>query len=180
MSLPRTSVFVGLSLDGFIAGEQDDLSWLDPYGVESPEATGYAALMASVDTLVIGRHTYDVVCGFPEWPYGGKRVVVLTHQTLAARPGCEFWSGQLRPLFERLHQEGTRHIYLDGGAAIRAGLAEDLVDELTLTWVPVILGRGVPLFGEPLPQATWELHDSRSFASGPVQARYRKRGIIAP
>lgn len=136
---PRVSAFLALSLDGFIAGEGGDLAWLAPYGGDGPEETGYSALMASADTLLMGRNTYDIVSAFPEWPYGDKPLVVLTHRPADPRPRVAFRQG------------GSRHLYLDGGELVRQGLQGALVDELTLFWVPVTLGGGIPLFTGPLP-----------------------------
>jgi dihydrofolate reductase len=169
---PRVSVFLGLSLDGFIAGEGGDLSWLDPYGGDPPEATGYVELMRDADAAVIGRGTYDTVLGFDPWPFGGKRVVVLTHRPLAARHGEVAFDGALPALLERLAAEGIRHVHLDGGGAVRQGLAAGVVDRLTLSWVPVALGRGIPLFGPGLPRLTLRLEGCRSLPSGLVQAQY--------
>jgi dihydrofolate reductase len=176
MARPRVSVFLGLSLDGFIAGEGGDLSWLDPYDGDPPEETGYAELMREVDTLVIGRGTYDTVLGFQPWPYPGKRVVVLTHRPLSPRHGEEACDGPLPALLERLGAEDRRHVYLDGGGAVRQGLAAGVVDRLTLSWVPVVLGRGVPLFGPELPRLGWRPEGTRSFRSGLVQVRYAPAG----
>jgi dihydrofolate reductase len=169
---PQVSVFLGISLDGFIAGEGGDLSWLEEHSSDSPEATGYAALLAEVDALVMGRNTHDAVRGLEPWPYLGRRLVVLTRRPLEARHGEERFDGPLPELLRRLHGEGCRHVYLDGGAAVRQGLAAGLVDHLTLSWLPVVLGRGIPLFGPELPRRRWRLEWSRSLPSGLVQARY--------
>ena len=150
---PRVSAFLALSLDGFIAGEGGDLAWLAPYGGDSQEATGYAGLMASTDTLLMGRNSYDTVLGFPEWFYGDKPVVVLTHRPAAPREHVSFRQGALAQVLDELWQGGSRHLYLDGGELVRQGLQGALVDELTLFWVPVTLGRGVPLFAGSLPGA---------------------------
>ena len=148
---PRISAFLALSLDGFIAGEGNDLAWLDPYNGDSQEETGYSALMASTDLLLMGRNSYDIVRTFPEWPYGDKPVVVLTHRPAEPRPHVSFRQGALAQVLGELWQEGARHIYLDGGEVVRQGLQAGLVDELTLCWVPVTLGRGVSLFAGTLP-----------------------------
>ncbi|WP_421201232.1 dihydrofolate reductase family protein [Aeromonas enteropelogenes] len=150
---PRVSAFLALSLDGFIAGEGGDLAWLAPYGGDSQEATGYATLMASTDTLLMGRNSYDTVSAFPEWPYGNKPVVVLTHRPAASRDRVSFRQGALPQVLDMLWQEGSRHLYLDGGEVVRQGLQARVVDELTLFWVPVTLGAGVPLFAGSLPSA---------------------------
>lgn len=147
---PRVSAFLALSLDGFIAGEGGDLAWLAPYGGDGPEETGYSALMASADTLLMGRNTYDIVSAFPEWPYGDKPLVVLTHRPADPRPRVAFRQGALAQVLDELWQ-GSRHLYLDGGELVRQGLQGAPVDELTLFWVPVTLGGGIPLFTGPLP-----------------------------
>lgn len=148
---PRISAFLALSLDGFIAGEGNDLAWLEPYNGDSQEETGYSALMASADTLLMGRNTYDIVSAFPEWFYGDRPVVVLTHRPAAPREHVSFRQGALAQVLRDLWQEGARHIYLDGGEVVRQGLQAGLVDELTLFWVPVTLGGGVSLFAGALP-----------------------------
>ncbi|MEJ6017583.1 dihydrofolate reductase family protein [Aeromonas caviae] len=150
---PRVSAFLALSLDGFIAGEGGNLDWLAPYNGDSQEETGYSALMASADLLLMGRNTYDIVSAFPEWPYGDKPLVVLTHRPADPRPRVAFRQGALAQVLEELWQGGSRHLYLDGGELVRQGLQGALVDELTLFWVPVTLGRGVPLFAGSLPGA---------------------------
>lgn len=148
---PRVSAFLALSLDGFIAGEGGDLAWLTPFGGDSQEETGYAGLMASADALLMGRNTYDVVRAFPEWPYGDKPVIVLTHRPAEPGVNVAFRQGALPQVLDTLWQEGSRHLYLDGGDLVRQGLQAGVVDELTLFWVPVTLGHGVPLFSGALP-----------------------------
>jgi len=172
---PMVSVFVGLSLDGFIAGRDGDLSWLSVVETDPPEDTGYAALMASVDALVIGRNTYDVIRSFDVWPYAGKHVVVLTRRPLVSMQGEQTHAGDLVTLLAQLAGRGLRHVYLDGGNAIRQGLAAGVVDHLTLSWVPMTLGQGTPLFGPGILAARWRLGASRAFPSGLVQARYAAR-----
>ncbi len=169
------SVFLGTSIDGCIAGENGDLSWLAELAPDSPEATGYAALMAQVDTLLIGRSTYDAVLGFEPWPYAGKRVVVLSHRDFTPRHGEQRREGSVREVLAALAAEGCRHVYLDGGAVIRAGLREGVIDSLTLSVLPVVLGKGVRLFEDALPRSDWRLEGTRQLPSGVVQQRYGKR-----
>ena len=169
---PRVSAFLALSLDGFIAGEGGDLAWLAPYGGDGPEETGYSALMASTDLLLMGRNSYETVLGFPEWPYGDKPVTVLTHRPATPRAHVSFRQGALAQVLSELWQEGARHIYLDGGEVVRQGLQAGLVDELTLFWVPVTLGGGVPLFAGPLPGALVPV-SSTVLPSGLVRVVYQ-------
>ena len=174
MQKPFVSAFLGISIDGCIAGENGDLSWLAELAPDSPDATGYTALMEQVDTLLIGRTTYDAVLGFEPWPYAGKRVVVLSHRTFAPRHGEQRREGGVREVLAGLAAEGCRHVYLDGGAVIRAALREGVIDSLTLSVLPVVLGKGVRLFEDGLPRSDWRLEDTRALPSGVVQLRYRK------
>ncbi|WP_219117340.1 dihydrofolate reductase family protein [Janthinobacterium sp. UMAB-56] len=174
MQQPFVSAFLGISIDGCIAGENGDLSWLAELAPDSPDATGYTALMDQVDTLLIGRTTYEAVLGFEPWPYGGKRVVVLSHRDFAPRHGEQRREGSLLQVLAGLAEEGCRHVYLDGGAVIRAGLREGAIDSLTLSVLPVVLGKGVRLFEDGLPRSDWRLDGTRQLPSGVVQLRYRK------
>lgn len=172
-SRPIVSVFLALSLDGFIAGSDGDLSWLEPYATDSPGETGYERLMHDIDTMLIGRNTYEKVLSFDTWPYTGKRVVVLTHRPLASRHGETAHAGPLYEVLEQLRGQGSRHVYLDGGQVVCQGLADGLVDELTLSWVPVMLGSGIPLFDGPRQPSTWTARVARQLPSGLVQTVYR-------
>ncbi|MBB5605938.1 MULTISPECIES: dihydrofolate reductase family protein [unclassified Janthinobacterium] len=172
MQAPFVSVFLGISIDGCIAGEEGDLSWLAELAPDSPEATGYTALMEQVDTLLIGRSTYDAVLGFEPWPYADKRVVVLSHRDFAPRHGEQRREGSVKAVLAQLAEEGCRHVYLDGGAVICAGLREGVVDSLTLSILPVVLGKGVRLFDGELPRSDWRLASTHHLPSGVVQLRY--------
>jgi dihydrofolate reductase len=167
----RFAVFIAVSLDGFIARADGGLDWLDPFHGEDH---GYGPFFAGVDALVIGRGTYDTVLGFPEWPYGGKRLIVCTAHPASPRHGEELWSGPPRALAERLDREGVRRVYLDGGALIRSFLREGLVDEISINVVPVILGGGIPLFASGLPEIPLRFVESKSYPSGLVQIRYQR------
>ena len=168
---PQVSVYIAVSIDGFIARPDGGLDWLER--VQQPgEDYGYAAFMATVDALLVGRETYDTVLGFGAWPWEGKRVGVFTHRPLSPRFGEEALSGALGPVLDRLGEQGLRRIYLDGGQIVRQGLREGVVDDLALSVVPVLLGRGRPLFGEEVPERGWRLLGARSFDSGLVQLRY--------
>ena len=169
----RVSVFVGASVDGFIARKDGALDFLP----EGAEDHGYAAFMAGVDTLVIGRRTYDTVLAFGPamWPYAGKRVVVLSHRPLPAPPPgrtVEAMQGTPADVLARLQATGSRSLYVDGGLVVQQFLAAGLVDRLVVTRVPVLIGEGTPLFG-PLPRDLRLRHvATRSYPSGLVQSEY--------
>ena len=175
MAKPKISVFIATSLDGFIARSNGSIDWLSQ--VENPgEDYGYGEFFASVDTMVIGRKTYETALSFPDWPYAGKRVVVMTHQSFDSQLGEEFFSGSPAELARKLQEGGAEHLYVDGGATIRGFLAENLVDELTISVIPILLGEGRPLFGAGVPEARLVLQSSQSYPKGLVQLRYRLGG----
>ena len=172
---PRVTVFLGVSMDGYIASDNHSLEWMSIVETDPPEDTGYAALMADVDALVIGRNTYDAVIGFTPYPYSGKRVTELTTRPADSRYGETFHNGSLEPLLETLALEGVGRVYLDGGNAVRQGRGADVVDDLTISTLPIILGAGIALFERGLPSSRWTLSSSRSFDNGLVQATYQRR-----
>ncbi len=168
----RASVFVGVSLDGFLARRDGRFDFLPTEGVEDH---GFDEFFASVDAMVMGRKTYETALGFPEWPYGGKPVVVLSHRPLAPAPAgatVERHSGEPRAIVDALSRRGFRHLYVDGGETIQQFLAAGCVQRLVVTRVPVLIGEGISLFG-PLPADLRLRHvATRAFASGLVQSEY--------
>jgi len=168
----RASVFVGTSLDGFIARLNGDLDFLPAGGGESH---GYDEFMASVDTLVIGRKTFETVLTLGSWPYGGKRVVVLSSRQLdlsAARGVVEQMSGPPAEIVSRLAASDAQHLYIDGGITIQQFLRAGLVQRLIITRVPVLIGEGIPLFGSLQRDIRLRHLATRHYPSGLVQSEY--------
>jgi dihydrofolate reductase len=167
------SVFVGISVDGFMARPDGGLDWL-PEGGGEPH--GFTEFLESVDALVMGRNTFEIVAAFETWPYGSKPVVVLSSRPLdlSAVPGtAEQMAGPPAEIVARLAARGIDHLYVDGGITIQGFLRAGLVERLIITRVPVLIGEGIPLFG-PLPQDVRLDHvATRSYAGGLVQSEYR-------
>lgn len=172
---PVVSVYIATSLDGFIARDDGSLDWLEGVQEAGGDDYGYGDFMDTVDAVVLGRSTYDAVLQFDLWPFDTKRVLVVTNRPLSPVNGEEAYAGALAPLMDRLGTEGVRRVYLDGGHLIRQGLDEGLVDDLTLSLVPVVLGAGRPLFTRGLPGSEWELVTATSHPTGLVQVRYSRR-----
>ncbi len=168
------SVFVGVSVDGFIARKDGGLDWLPAEG----EPHGYDEFMAAVDALVIGRNTFETVLGFGgAWPYGKKRVVVLSAQLIdfsSVRGGVvDEMRGAPAEIVSKLAATGAHHLYVDGGITIQRFLRAGLIDRLVITRVPVLIGEGIPLFGS-LPHDLRLRHvATRSYPSGLVQSEYQ-------
>ena len=173
----KASVFIATSLDGFIARVDGSIDWL-PHG-EPDDPTqdyGFGHFMKSVDALVMGRGTFDKVLAFSTWPYGKKPVIVLTHRPLTmpkhkdAR--VEVMSGDLPEIVRSIEARGLHHIYVDGGRTIQSFLRSNLIDAVTITRIPVLIGKGIPLFGPLETDIPFEHKRTRSFKSGFVQSEY--------
>jgi dihydrofolate reductase len=168
------SVFIGTSVDGFIARPNGDLDFLP---VDGGEPHGYNEFIATVDALVIGRKTFETVLAFPTWPYGNKRVVVLSSQPIdfsTVRGGVvEQMAGSPVEIVSKLAARGVRHVYVDGGVTIQGFLRAGLVQRLVITRVPVLIGEGIPLFGA-LPRDV-RLHHvaTQHYPSGLVKSEYQ-------
>ncbi|HEY5944950.1 MAG TPA: dihydrofolate reductase family protein [Kofleriaceae bacterium] len=169
---PRFSVFIAASLDGYIARANGAIDFLE---IVHPvdESHGYAAFFASVDTIVVGRNTYDTVLGFDDWPYTGKRVIVLTRRPVELRHGAEAFTGPVTELVPRL--AGATRVYVDGADVIRQFLAADLIDDVVLSIIPIVLGGGIRLFPGGEGEHRVDLESQQSWPSGMVQVRYRVR-----
>lgn len=168
----KASVFVGTSLDGFVAGTNGELDFLPPGG---GEPHGYDEFIATVDALVIGRNTFDTVLAFDPWPYGKKPVFVLSTRALPpVPPGAvvEHMSGTPAEIVSLLAARSIQHIYVDGGITVQRFLRAGLIQRLIVTRVPVLIGTGIPLFG-PLQRDIILRHvRTQQYASGLVQSEY--------
>lgn len=173
MQRPRCSVFIAASLDGYIARPDGTFDFLSL--VERPnEDYGFADFFATIDALVIGRNTYETALAFPEWPYAGKRCVVLTHREAPSVHGEQFFAGEPQALLEQLALAGAQRVYVDGGAVIREFLVHDLLDDLTVSIIPTLLGKGIALFGAEVPEQRLALESCKAYESGLVQLRYAR------
>lgn len=177
----KCSVYIATSVDGFIAKPDGDIEWL-----HNPEYAGvqfngldYDDFIATVDTIVMGRNSYEKVLTFGFWPYESVPVVVLTHRDLDVPKELE---GKVRvesltpkQLVSVLEKEGKKHLYIDGGATIQGFIKAGLVQEITITRIPILLGAGKSLFGELGMEVHLHLIDTADSDNGFVQERYEVR-----
>ena len=169
----KLSVFCGVSVDGFIARPDHALDFLDTGG---QEPHGFEEFYNSVDVIVIGRKTFEVVLTFGKWFYGKKPVVVLSSRELDFSPVqggvVEQMSGEPVQIVELLKARGFKHAYIDGGVTIQRFLTAGVIDRLVITRVPVLIGAGIPLFG-PVPHDISLRHvATRCYNGGLVQSEY--------
>ncbi len=169
----KLSVFCGVSVDGFLARPDHGLDFLDAGG---QEPHGYEEFFSSVDVVVIGRRTFEVVRGFGGWYYGKKPVVVLSSGALdfsSIQGGVvEQRSGEPAEIVKQLAARGFQHAYIDGGVTIQGFLAAGLIDRLVVTRVPVLIGEGIPLFGRVPRDIVLRHVETRTYQGGLVQSEY--------
>jgi dihydrofolate reductase len=146
------NIFIACSLDGFIADKDGGIDWL--HSIPNPEQNdmGYGEFMEGVDALVMGRNTFETVLGFNiPWPYE-KPVFVLSNSLKEVpdklKDKVKIVSGSFSKILEEINRQGYVRLYIDGGKTIQSFLKEDLIDELTITTVPLLLGSGIPLFSD--------------------------------
>jgi dihydrofolate reductase len=174
----KSSVFIATSLDGFIARSDGSIDWLNEANAVVPdgEDCGYYEFISSVDVLVMGRNTFEQVLSFGDWPYGEKKVVVLSEKGVdipdKIQSTVSASSEDPRSLVKLLESAGAKHLYIDGGKTIRSFLAADLINEIIITTIPVLLGAGLPLFG-PLNKDIKLKHlSTKTYPFGFIQNRY--------
>lgn len=169
----KLSVFCGVSVDGFLARPNHALDFLDAGGQESH---GFEEFYKSVDVLVIGRRTYEVVLTFGDWPYGKKPVIVLSSHPLdfsKVKGGIvEQMTGEPVEIVKQIKSRGFEHAYIDGGITIQKFLASGCIDRLVITRVPVLIGAGIPLFGAVPHDIRLRHVATRCYKGGLVQSEY--------
>ncbi|GAA3160576.1 dihydrofolate reductase family protein [Blastococcus jejuensis] len=177
------SVFLGMSVDGFIARLDGDITWLtggDDSGGPPDDGEGgdfgFGGFLAGIDALLMGRSTYEFLAPFEEWPYQGKPVHVLS---TTLEPGADpriTVHGSFADAVAGLNAAGYRRVYVDGGRTVHTFLSAGLIADLTLSRVPVLIGSGHTPFGELPADVLLEHAGTRTFAGGMVQSTYRVRG----
>lgn len=174
----RNSVFIGTSLDGYIADENGGLAFLDSIPIPEHLDMGYGEFTSQIDAYVMGRNTFETVCRFDmEWPFQ-KPVFVLSN-TLTEIPEkynqkAHLVKGSLQEILGQIHQKGFNRLYIDGGVTIQNFLKEDLIDNMIITVIPILLGGGIPLFSE-LPKALeFECTGSTVYLNKIVQNHFRR------
>lgn len=171
-----THVYIGPSLDGFIARKDGTLDWLTKYG-DANAVDAYSEFIAGIDVLVIGRGTFETVLGFPEWPYD-RPVVVLSRSINEVpnelRDKVSLSTNRPRELLDDLSEKGFRSAYVDGGKVIQSFLAEDLIDDLTIARVPVLIGSGISLFGYLERDIEFEHVRTLTYANGLIRSHYTR------
>ena len=166
-------LYISSSVDGFISKPGDDLSFLNPMHVEG-EDYGYADFVSSIDTVIMGRKTYDWVMNVvPTFPHADKEAYIITRSERPSIGSTHFYNGDLTELIQKLKSKEGKNIYCDGGAQLVNELLKlDLIDEIIVSVVPVLLGDGVKLFQTGIPERTLKLKSVKEYQTGMVQYHY--------
>jgi len=171
----RVRVFIATSVDGFIAGPNDELDWLGGYeGVEDT----FTPFMTEIGAMLMGRRTYDAVRNMDaSWAYGETPVLIATtRELMPERVTVRPIQGPLAQMLDEAKQAaGDKDVYIDGGTLIRSALEEDLIDEVTLTVIPIILGKGIPLFAGTAQRHPLDLIGQRPLGGGLIELKYRPK-----
>ncbi|WP_421978604.1 dihydrofolate reductase family protein [Roseivirga seohaensis] len=174
----KISLFIATSLDGYIAKPNDDLSFLKLVEKEG-EDYGYEQFTDTIDTLIIGRKTYDYVVkeiGASHYDNGQRDVYVITRTQRPSVGRTTFYTGSLTDLVKQLKSENGKNIYCDGGAeVINELLKNDLIDEFIISIVPVLLGNGTRLFKDERPEQLLEFVTAKTFDTGLIQLHYKRK-----
>ncbi len=170
-------IYIACSLDGYISKPKDDLSFLDIVQKEG-EDYGYNAFIADIDTVIVGRKTYDwVMQHVDEHPHADKDTYIITRSERPSIGNLKFYTGDIENLVRTLKQSKGKNIFCDGGAQIvNELLALKLFDEMIISIIPIMLGEGVRLFNNNYPEQNLTLVSSKQFDTGLVQLHYKAKG----
>lgn len=172
-------LYIAMSLDGYIAKPGDDLNFLSVVHKEG-EDYGYTDFIRSVDTVIMGRKTYDwIMKQVPVFPHASISAYIITHTPRVGSENTTFYTGAPHELVARLKHEPGKNIFIDGGAEIvNILLKHRLIDEMIVSVIPMLVGNGIRLFGEGRPEQSLKLQDSRKYDTGLAQLHYILTGSI--
>lgn len=168
-------LYIACSIDGYIADLNDDLSFLSLVEKEG-EDYGYSEFINSIDTVLIGRRTYDKVLTLtPNFPHANKETFVITRTPRENIGNTLFYTGTLPSLINDLKSRDGKNIFIDGGAKLVSELLKhNLIDEMIISTIPVLLGNGIKLFQENLPESKWKIVSSKTYETGLIQTHYSR------
>jgi dihydrofolate reductase len=175
--MKKIKLYIAASIDGYIAQSNGDLDWLTEYPINSETNYGYNDFFESIDTIVMGGRTYrDILCMDVVWPYTNKMTYVITHNPMRTKENIHFITDNIVETISQLRKEKGKNIWLVGGGEIIAMLLnEDLIDEMIITYIPVILGNGIPLFPNNPKESAWILKKNASYKNGAIQVLYERK-----
>ncbi len=178
MKIKKNKVFIAKSLDGYIAGKNGEIDWLHSTPNPDNNDMGFVKFIDDIDAILMGRLTFELVCSFDvAWPYP-KPVFVWSSQLQFIpekfQDKAKLITGNIQEVLAIIHKKEHYQLYIDGGTTIQSFLKEDLIDELIITTIPILLGGGIPLFGDLQKPLNFEHVSSHVFLDQLVQDHYRR------
>lgn len=172
--MKKIKLYIAASLDGYIARSDGELDWLLKYPMPTGTEYGYKDLMDSIDVVIMGGRTYrEMLYMDSDWPYKDKKTYVISHHFLESKENIEFITQNvIKKIIDLRNQKGKDIWLVGGGEIITMLLNADLVDELQISYVPVILGSGIPLFANNPKESNWKLVRSTAYESGIIKLDY--------
>lgn len=169
----KTTYYVASSLDGCIAKKDGDVSWLDELNI-SMEDAGYDEFYSTVDALVMGRKTYEMIVSFGQWPYGDKPIWVCSNNKITPMKGCNLQAGNTpQEAYQAAVKMNIKHLWLVGGGTLASSfLVNNLLTNISLSLMPIILGGGIKLFGDVPTPIKINKESEKTHKSGMVQLEY--------
>lgn len=177
--IQRIKVFIAASIDGFIADKQGGIDWLTEMPNPDNSDLGYQQFMTNIDAIIMGRNTFETVCGFEmDWPY--TQPVYVLSNTLTQLPEkyhdkATLVSGEIIDVIASIRKKGHGTLYVDGGGTIQSFMKEDRIDDFIITQIPILLGDGIPLFKSMAKRLDFELTHSEVFLGQLVQSHYQRK-----
>ena len=174
--MAQNRVYIATSLDGYIADANGKVDFLDTFPFPEGNDMGYAEFMSQTDAILMGRRSFETVLSFGiPWPY--QKPVFVWSQTLSVvpeslQPNVFLVRGEAANVLTTIHAQGFTRLYIDGGQVIQSFLRADLIDDMIITTVPVLLGIGIPLFGEVPRMISFRCVRSETFSNGLVQCHF--------
>jgi dihydrofolate reductase len=170
-------VYIATSIDGYIATGDGGIEWLHELPNPNNSDYGYSDFIKNIDALLMGRNTFEKVLSFDDWPYDNK--VFVLSSTLTEVPSeligkVEFISGTPTEILSRVNSNGFTNLYIDGGLVIQSFLSEDLIDELIVTRIPILLGSGIPLFGDLVKPLKFTHNTTEVYGNALVKSHYTR------
>ena len=172
----KNSIFIGTSLDGYIADKYGGLDYLHAIPNPTNDDMGYHSFISSIDAIIMGRTTFETVCSFDgEWPYQVPVFVLsntLTEIPAAQKGKAYLAKGLLTEVLAEIRNQEFQNLYVDGGKTIQSFLQEDLIDEMIITSIPILLGGGFSLFGELTSPMLFKCVETKILVDAIVQSRF--------
>ena len=170
--MPKIILYIAFSLDGYMAEENGSVDWLSSYN----EDYGYEKFLSTIDTIIMGKKTYQQVLSFGKWPYSGIKTYVLTHQKLKKDANVEFISGSIKQIIKTITNQSNKNIWLVGGGQVITEFVKvNLIDEFQIFIMPLFLGKGIPILHEPVNMDALKLIQSQSYENGVIEIHLEKK-----